>query len=56
MEPFFGTVLGLLVHRRWPVLTEVIGMVLLLAGVMVAVDAFGKASHRRPAPVAYDVL
>lgn len=45
LEPFFGTVLGLLVHRRWPVLTEAIGMVLLLSGVMIAVNAFGKASR-----------
>jgi drug/metabolite transporter (DMT)-like permease len=49
MEPFFGTVLGLLVHRRWPVLTEAVGMVLLLTGVVVAVNAFGKASHGQPA-------
>ena len=45
MEPFFGTVLGLLVHRRWPVPTEAVGMALLLTGVLVAVNAFGKASH-----------
>lgn len=45
LEPFFGTVLGLLVHRRWPVLTETVGMVLLLSGVLVAVNAFGKASQ-----------
>jgi drug/metabolite transporter (DMT)-like permease len=55
MEPFFGTVLGLLVHRRLPVLTEVAGMVLLLTGVMVAVNAFGKASHRRLATLTLDV-
>ncbi len=51
LEPFFGTVLGLLVHGRWPVLTEVIGMVLLISGVLVAVNAFGKASQPDVAPV-----
>jgi hypothetical protein len=33
------------VHRRWPVLSEAVGMVLLLSGVLVAVNAFGKVSH-----------
>lgn len=45
LEPFFGSVLGLVVHRRWPVLTEAVGMVLLLSAVLVAVNAFGKASQ-----------
>jgi drug/metabolite transporter (DMT)-like permease len=51
MEPFFGTVLGLWVHRRWPVLTEAVGMVLLLSAVLVAVKAFGRADHGPPAAV-----
>jgi drug/metabolite transporter (DMT)-like permease len=52
LEPFFGTVLGLLVHRRWPVLSEAIGMVLLLSGVLVAVNAFAKASRGASVTVA----
>jgi drug/metabolite transporter (DMT)-like permease len=48
LEPFFGTVLGLLVHHRRPMLSEAVGMVLLLSGVLVAVNAFGRASHDAP--------
>jgi drug/metabolite transporter (DMT)-like permease len=40
MEAVFGTVLGLLVHQRWPSVAEVLGMVLLVAGVLAAIRAF----------------
>jgi hypothetical protein len=45
MEAVFGTVLGLLVHRRWPSVAEVLGMVVLVAGVLAAIRVF----HRQHA-------
>jgi drug/metabolite transporter (DMT)-like permease len=47
MEPASGTVLGLLIHRRWPGAADVAGMVLLLIGVLIAIRIFAQ-----PAPVA----
>ncbi|MEA3151036.1 MAG: hypothetical protein QOD56_1975, partial [Gammaproteobacteria bacterium] len=44
------TVLGLLVHRRWPSLAEVVGMVVLLIGVVIAIGIFTRASTAEPAP------
>jgi drug/metabolite transporter (DMT)-like permease len=45
MEAVFGTVVGLIVHRRWPSATEVAGMTVLIVGVMAGVRAFqGKAT------------
>jgi drug/metabolite transporter (DMT)-like permease len=40
METVFGTVLGLLVRRRWPTLPEGAGMLVLLAGVVMAIRIF----------------
>jgi drug/metabolite transporter (DMT)-like permease len=40
METIFGTVLGLLIRRRWPTLAEGVGMTVLLAGVMITIRIF----------------
>jgi drug/metabolite transporter (DMT)-like permease len=40
MESVFGTLLGLLVRRRWPTLVEGAGMLVLLAGVAMAIRIF----------------
>lgn len=40
MESVFGTLLGLLVRRRWPTLVEGAGMLVLLAGVVMAIRIF----------------
>jgi drug/metabolite transporter (DMT)-like permease len=40
MEPTSATILGLLVHRRWPSSMEVSGMIVLLTGVVVAIGVF----------------
>ena len=37
METVFGTLLGLLVRRRWPTLVEGFGMIVLLAGVVTTI-------------------
>jgi drug/metabolite transporter (DMT)-like permease len=37
METIFGAVFGLLVRRRWPTLTEGVGMSLLLVGVVIVI-------------------
>jgi drug/metabolite transporter (DMT)-like permease len=50
IEPTSATVLGLLVHRRWPSLAEVVGMVVLLIGVVIAIGIFTRASTAEPAP------
>jgi len=46
MEPASATILGLVVRHRWPSVTEVLGMVVLLAGVMMAIGIFSRV----PAP------
>lgn len=46
MEPISATILGLLVHRRWPSVAEVLGMITLLVGVIIAVGIFTRASAR----------
>jgi drug/metabolite transporter (DMT)-like permease len=53
MEAVFGTVVGLLVHRRWPSAEELTGMTVLIVGVIAAVRAFdsenvGLRAARRP--------
>jgi drug/metabolite transporter (DMT)-like permease len=45
VEPASATVLGLLIHRRWPGAADVLGMLLLLIGVLIAIRLF-----TRPAP------
>lgn len=44
LEPASATVLGLLVHRRWPSVVEVAGMAVLLTGVVIAVGVFTRAA------------
>lgn len=40
LEPTFGTVLGLSIRHQWPTTAEWVGMVLLLAGVSIAIRVF----------------
>jgi drug/metabolite transporter (DMT)-like permease len=40
METIFGTILGLLIRRRWPTLAEGVGMTVLLAGVIITIRIF----------------
>lgn len=47
-ETVFGTIFGLAVHGRWPMVTEVLGMAVLVAGIMIAIHVF----HSRRKPVA----
>lgn len=42
MEAVFGAIVGLIVHKRWPTPTEVAGMTVLVAGVVIGVRAFDK--------------
>jgi drug/metabolite transporter (DMT)-like permease len=44
MEPTSATILGLLVHHRWPTPSELIGMSLLLCGVLIAIRTFTRAT------------
>jgi drug/metabolite transporter (DMT)-like permease len=44
MEPTSGTLLGLLVHHRWPTAAEVAGMLALLIGVVIAIGIFSRSS------------
>jgi drug/metabolite transporter (DMT)-like permease len=44
MEPTSATILGLLVHRRWPSAAELIGMVVLLMGVVIAIGIFTRST------------
>jgi drug/metabolite transporter (DMT)-like permease len=46
METVFGTILGLLVRRRWPTLVEALGIIVLFAGVVIAIRIFhGQRNH-----------
>ena len=45
MEAVFGTVVGLLVHRRWPSATELAGMTVLIVGVIAGIRAFDSRRH-----------
>ena len=44
IEPTSATLLGLLVHRRWPSALDVVGMIMLLTGVIVAIGLFARAT------------
>jgi drug/metabolite transporter (DMT)-like permease len=48
MEAVFGTVLGLIVHRRWPTIAEATGVAVLIAGVVAAIRVFER--QRLPLP------
>lgn len=50
METIFGTVLGLLIRRRWPTLAEGVGMAVLLAGVMITIRIFHGQRNLAVAP------
>jgi len=50
MEPTSATILGLLVHRRWPSVMEVAGMILLLVGVIIAIGIFSRSTVEAPTP------
>jgi drug/metabolite transporter (DMT)-like permease len=52
METAFGTVLGLLIRRRWPTVLECVGMIALLAGVVTTIRIF---HGRRGAALAADL-
>ena len=45
IEPASATILGLLVRHRWPSAMEVLGMIVLLAGVIIAIGTFSRATH-----------
>lgn len=49
MEPTFGTVFGLSIRRRWPTVAEGVGMILLVAGVVFAVQLlYGRSEKELP--------
>lgn len=50
IEPASATILGLLVHRRWPSVTEVMGMALLLTGVVIAIGIFSRPARKKRTP------
>ena len=50
MEPISATVLGLLVHRRWPSAAEVLGMAVLLTGVVIAIGIFTRPANGAAEP------
>jgi drug/metabolite transporter (DMT)-like permease len=52
LEPASATVLGLLVHRRWPSVAEALGMTLLLIGVMIAIGIFTRRAAVAAEPLA----
>jgi drug/metabolite transporter (DMT)-like permease len=45
MEAVFGTLVGLMVHRRWPSATELTGMTILIVGVIAGIRAFDARRH-----------
>jgi drug/metabolite transporter (DMT)-like permease len=49
MEPTSATILGLLVHRRWPTVAEALGMIVLLGGVVSAIGVFSRPGARAAA-------
>lgn len=53
MESVFGTMLGLLIRHRWPTLVEGVGMIVLLAGVVIAIHIF---HGRRNVALATDLV
>jgi drug/metabolite transporter (DMT)-like permease len=50
MEPTSATILGLLVHRRWPSVAEVLGIVVLLSGVAIAIGIFTRSTMNAAQP------
>jgi drug/metabolite transporter (DMT)-like permease len=59
MEPISATILGLLVHHRWPSVMEVLGMIVLLVGVIIAIGIFSKSAvvaHSPAPPIASSAL
>jgi drug/metabolite transporter (DMT)-like permease len=48
LEPTFGVIFGLLLHRRWPSWLEVVGVAILLAGVALAIRIFYAPRSRFP--------
>ena len=48
MEAVFGTMVGLLVHRRWPSVTEFAGMTVLVVGVITGIRAFDTGRRITP--------
>ena len=53
METVFGTILGLLIRRRWPTPVEGVGMIVLLAGVVTTIHIF---HSRRSVALAPDLI
>jgi drug/metabolite transporter (DMT)-like permease len=53
METVFGTILGLLIRRRWPTLAEGVGMIALFAGVVTTIRIF---HGRRSVALAPDLV
>ena len=51
MEAVFGTIVGLMVHRRGPSVTELTGMTVLIVGVIAGIRAFDARRHREPCRV-----
>jgi drug/metabolite transporter (DMT)-like permease len=51
MEPASATILGLLVHHRWPSAAELLGMAVLLAGVAIAIGIFSRSTMTEPVAV-----
>lgn len=52
VEPASATVLGLLIHRRWPSMTEAAGMLILLIGVVIAIGIFSRPASATAEPAA----
>jgi len=52
MEPTLGTLLGLLVHHKWPTPAEGVGMTLLLVGVVIAIRVFHEQRNIEITPTA----
>jgi drug/metabolite transporter (DMT)-like permease len=50
LEPTSATILGLLVHHRWPTVMEALGMIVLLLGVVIAIGIFSKSTISAHAP------
>ncbi len=50
MEPASATLLGLLIHHRWPSVAEASGMTTLLVGVIIAIGIFTRATPGAAAP------
>lgn len=44
-ETVFGAIFGLAVHGRWPMTTEILGIVVLIAGIMAAIHVFHRGRN-----------